>query len=139
MGILGVLISMNIKPVAKRISSLPRPYLDILACISEGMSNYQIASKLGYKNTHSVATLIHEIYKRIGLADVFSRTEKRHLAGEAFKISNADLAKITLSLDGDDITDIVTYSLRRADRVRSVLGQGYEIDSIEVVFRKRND
>ena len=130
---------MNIKPVAKRISSLPRPYLDILACISEGMSNYQIASKLGYKSTHSVATLIHEIYKRIGLADVFSRTEKRQLAGEAFKMSNTDLAKITLSLNADDITDIVTYSLRRAGRVRSVLGRGYEIDSIEVVFRKRND
>ena len=130
---------MNIKPVAKRISSLPRPYLDILACISKGMSNHQIASKLGYKSTHSVATLIHEIYKRIGLADVFSRTEKRQLAGDAFKMSNTDLAKITLSLNADDITDIVTYSLRRAGRVRSVLGQGYEIDSIEVVFRKRND
>ena len=133
------LISMNIKPVAKCISSLPPPYLDILACISEGMSNHQIASKLGYKNTRSVATLIYEINKRIGLMGVFSRIEKIQLAGEAFKISNADLAKITLLLNGNDITDIVTYSLRRADRVRSVLGQGYEIDSIEVVFRKRND
>jgi len=103
------------------------------------MSNHQIASKLGYKNTRSVATLIYEINKRIGLMGVFSRIEKIQLAGEAFKISNADLAKITLLLNGNDITDIVTYSLRRADRVRSVLGQGYEIDSIEVVFRKRND
>jgi DNA-binding CsgD family transcriptional regulator len=112
-------ISMNIEAVAKRIPSLPPPYMDILACVAEGMSIDQIASKLGYKNKDSVSSSILEIYTRIGLVDVSSRTEKRQLAVEAFRISK--FSKITVSLDDDEIDDILNCSRRLADRVVSVL------------------
>ena len=130
---------MNVDAVAKRIPSLPKRYLNLLACMAQGMSNDQIASKLGYKSKESVASTIHEINTRIGLVDVCSRTEKRQLAVEAFRISNVEFPKIKVSLDDDAIDDILNLSRRCADRVVPVLAQGYEIDAIEVVFRKRND
>jgi DNA-binding NarL/FixJ family response regulator len=83
----------NTDSADKQVSSLPLHLLGVLALMSEGMSNGQIASKLGYKNAATVSSLVYEVYKRFGLAGIFSRQEKRQLATEAFKQSNASTIK----------------------------------------------
>ena len=128
---------MNINALSKRVSSLPPRYLDILACMAEGMSNHQIASALGYKTHYTVATLISGINKRLGLQNVFSRIEKRHLAASAFRRSNAGLVRMSLSPKAEGImgTNTIALSSRDAGRVTTLLRQGYEIESIEIVLR----
>jgi DNA-binding NarL/FixJ family response regulator len=89
--------TLNLNAVAKRVSSLPPRLLDVLACLSEGMSNSQIAAELGYKNASSVATVIHETTKRLGLLEVYSRIEKRQLSAEAFRKATLRTVKIKLN------------------------------------------
>lgn len=59
--------AMQLVIVAKRVSSLPPHLLDVAACVSEGMSNGQVAERLGYKNARTVGTLVCEINKKLGL------------------------------------------------------------------------
>ena len=49
---------MNIDDIASRIPSLSAGLIKILASMSEGMSNSQIAKELRYKNEHIVSTYI---------------------------------------------------------------------------------
>src|SRR5437016_8701339 len=84
---------MNLDAVAKRISRISPSHLPVLACLAEGMSNSQIAVKLGYKSPKSVATIIYGIYKTLGLDDVHSRTEKRQLVADAFRKARTDIRR----------------------------------------------
>jgi DNA-binding NarL/FixJ family response regulator len=122
---------MNLDAVAKRVSSLPPRLLDVLACLSEGMSNSQIAAELGYKNARSVATLTHDITKRLGLLDVHSRIEKRQLAAEAFRKATLRTVKIELNK-----ISLPTLESLCGERMRTLARQGYQVQTVEVVFRK---
>src|SRR5438270_14048494 len=92
-----VIVNMNLDALAKRISSISRSHLPVVACLAEGMSNSQIAVKLGYKSPKSVATIIYGIYKTLGLDDVHSRTEKRQLVADAFSQARTDIRRIIVS------------------------------------------
>jgi DNA-binding NarL/FixJ family response regulator len=78
---------MNIDDIAGRIPSLSAGLIKILASMSEGMSNGQIAERLGYKNASIVSTYISLINKQLCLTSVDSRIEKRQIAIDAFKRS----------------------------------------------------
>jgi DNA-binding NarL/FixJ family response regulator len=49
---------ISIDAIAKRIPAVRPTYKRVLACLSEGLSNTEIALKLGYKNERSVASTI---------------------------------------------------------------------------------
>src|SRR5207237_9822466 len=84
---------MNLNDAAKRVASIPPSRLPVLACVSEGMSNRQIADKLGYKNGHSVATIVYEIAKQLGIESVYWRREKRKLTAQADEHANKTVNK----------------------------------------------
>src|SRR6266513_1501095 len=87
---------MLIDAVAERVSSLPPYLLNILACLSEGMSNRQIAEALGYKNARTVGTLVSEINKKLRLKKMYSRIEQRKVAADAFRIANTGIVRIKI-------------------------------------------
>jgi hypothetical protein len=128
---------MHIDNVA-RVCSLKPHHLNVLACISEGMSNSQIAKALGYKNARTVSTLIYEIYKKLGLEKLYSRTEKRQLASDAFREANTGIVRIRISPSRDVMMGAQTITLNSdtADRVSFLLRQGYEVDKLEMILRK---
>src|SRR5512138_1603646 len=101
----------NIDEAAKCVSALPQALLRVLACMSEGMSNSQIASRLGYKNARTVATLVYEIIKRLGFAQIASRQEKRQLAVEAFKTSILNEVKVSISPTPDELAELKTITI----------------------------
>jgi hypothetical protein len=125
---------MNLGERVKRVSTLPPNLRAVLACIAEGMSNEQIASRLFYKNSGTVATLIHELYSELGLRYVVSVTEKRALAAQAFQKATEREFKISMTGEGLDF-----LALNDADgkRLKSALRNGYEIHSISIVLRRR--
>jgi len=128
---------MNIDDIASRIPSLSSALLKVLASMSEGMSNGQIAEKLGYKNVRSVSTYISLINKKLSLTSVNSRIEKRQIATEAFKRSHKSAVTIEIFPSGEVIKPILQNSgIVSADKVNSLLTTGYELDSIEMVFRR---
>ena len=121
---------MNLAILAKRVSSLPPHLLDVVACVSDGMSNGQIAERLGYKNALTVGTLVYEINKKLGLDRISSRTEKRRLLADGFKAAGTrGVVRIKmlpfLALDADT-----------ANRLRSLLRRGYQIEALEVILRR---
>ena len=116
--------------MAKRVSSLPPHLRDVLACVSEGMSNGQIAKRLGYKNALTVGTLVYEINKKLGLDRISSRTEKRRLLTDAFRTAR------TRSVVRIKMSPVVALDANTADRLRSLLRRGYEIEALEVILRK---
>jgi len=128
---------MHIDNVA-RVSSLQPYLLNVLACISEGMSNSQIAKALGYKNAPTVNTLAYEIYKTLGLEKLSSRTEKRQLASNAFREANTGIIRIRISPFRDVMMGALTITLNpdTADRVSFLLRKGYEVDKLEMILRK---
>jgi hypothetical protein len=130
---------MNLDAVAKRISDISRSHLPVLDCLAEGMSNSQIAVKLGYKNQKCVATIIYDICKTLGLDEVHSRTEKRQLVADAFRQARTDIRRIIVSADIIETKDERYIAIREqsASTLASLRRQGYEIASIEVILRKR--
>jgi len=66
---------LNIDELADRVSSLPLTLLRVLALMSEGLSNGQIAAKLGYNNRRVVATYVSLINKKLGLTKIESNHE----------------------------------------------------------------
>ena len=130
---------MNLHAVAKRISSISRSHLPVVACLAEGMSNSQIAVKLGYKSPKSVATIIYGIYKTLGLDDVHSRTEKRQLVADAFRQATTDIRRIIVSTDIKKTKDErhIAISGQSTRTLASLRRQGYEIARIEFILRKR--
>ncbi len=126
---------MNIDDIASRIPSLSAGLIKILASMSEGMSNSQIAKELRYKNEHIVSTYIFLINKRLCLIKIASRIEKRQIAIEAFKRLRA--STVTVHISPSKIGRILDNSeIISVDRVKSLLTTGYELDSIEMAFRK---
>ena len=121
---------MNFAIVAKRVSSLPPHLRDVLACVSEGMSNGQIAKRLGYKNALTVGTLVYEINKKLGLDRISSRTEKRRLLTDAFRTAR------TRSVVRIKMSPVLALDANTANRLRSLLRRGYEIEALEVILRK---
>ena len=130
---------MNLDAVAKRISRISPSHLPVLACLAEGMSNRQIAVKLGYKSHKSVATIICGICKTLGLDDVYSRTEKRQLVADAFRQTRTDIRRIIVSTDIKKTKDErhIAISGQSTRALASLRRQGYEIARIEVILRKR--
>jgi len=129
---------MNLNDAAKRVSSIPPSRLPVLACVSEGMSNRQIADKLGYKNGHSVATIVYEIAKQLGVEGVYSRTEKRQFTADAYRQAKRNVSK-SLSLDVGKLEDDRAIPIRgpSGSKLRALLRQGYEVERVEVILRLR--
>jgi hypothetical protein len=130
---------MQVDVVAKRVSSLPPHLRDVLACVSEGMSNGQIAEQLGYKDRRTVGTLVYEINKKLGLERMSSRTEQRRLAGDAFRAARTrSVVRIKMSpLHGAmSPAKVIPIDADTADRMRSLQRQGYEVEALEVILRK---
>ena len=121
---------MQLALAAKRVSSLPPHLLDVVACVSEGMSNRQVAERLGYKNARTVGTLVYEINKKLGLQRISSRTEKRRLLIDAFRTAR------TKSVVRIKMSPVLALDANTADRLRSFLRRGYEIEALEVILRK---
>ena len=121
---------MQLALAAKRVSSLPPHLLDVVACVSEGMSNRQVAERLGYKNARTVGTLVYEINKKLGLDRISSRTEKRTLLIDAFRTAR------TKSVVRIKMSPVLALDANTADRLRSFLRRGYEIEALEVILRK---
>jgi DNA-binding NarL/FixJ family response regulator len=121
---------MQLALAAKRVSSLPPHLLDVVACVSEGMSNRQVAERLGYKNARTVGTLVYEINKKLGLERISSRTEKRRLLIDAFRTAR------TKSVVRIKMSPVLALDANTADRLRSFLRRGYEIEALEVILRK---
>jgi len=121
---------MQFALAAKRVSSLPPHLLDVVACVSEGMSNRQVAERLGYKNARTVGTLVYEINKKLGLERISSRTEKRRLLIDAFRTAR------TKSVVRIKMSPVLALDANTADRLRSFLRRGYEIEALEVILRK---
>lgn len=126
---------MNIDELAERVSSLPSMLLRVLALMSEGLSNGQIAAKLGYNNRRVVGTYVYMINKELGLTKIQSTQEKRQLAIEAFRKSRAAPVKIRVSIGSSARIQSNTISIGKAsaDRIRALLINGYEIAAVELV------
>ena len=128
---------MNVDDVASRIPFLSAGLIRILASMSEGMSNGQIAEKLGHKNVGSVSTYISLINKQLNLTSVDSRIEKRQIAIEAFRRWRGSAVKIEIFTSEEIMGQILQKSANvSVDKIKSLLKTGYELDSIEMVFRR---
>ena len=103
--------------------------------MSEGLSNNQIAAKLGYSNTHVVASYVHLINKELGLTKIPSVMEKRYLAVEAFRKSRVAPVKVRVSIGSKPIIEANTIRISEisADQIRSLLEKGYQIEAVELV------
>ena len=126
---------MNIDDLAERVLSLQRNLLNVLAHMSEGLSNRQIAAKLGYSSTHVVASLVSLINKELGLTKIPSVMEKRHLAVEAFRKSRVAPVKVRVLIGSKPIIEANTIRISEisADQIRSLLEKGYQIEAVELV------
>jgi DNA-binding CsgD family transcriptional regulator len=128
---------MDIDEIVSRIPSLSSALFKVLASMSDGMSNGQIAEKLGYKNVRIVSTYISLINRQLNLTSINSRIEKRQIAIEAFKKSRNSAVTVEIFPSGEVIKPILEQSgIVSADKVKSLLTTGYELDSIEMVFRR---
>ena len=98
----------------------------------------QIADKLGYKNGHSVATIVYEIAKQLGVEGVYSRTEKRQFTADAYRQAKRNVSK-SLSLDVGKLEDDRAIPIRgpSGSKLRALLRQGYEVERVEVILRLR--
>ena len=130
---------MNIDEIAERVSSLQAAFLKVLAHMSEGLSNGQIAAKLGYSNHRVIATYVHLINKELGLTKIQSSLEKRHLAVEAFRKSRFPPVKVRVSIGSKPTFDgnSIRISKISADQMRSLLEKGYQIEAVELVAPAR--
>ena len=129
------MVLMNIDEIAERVSSLKGAFLKVLAHMSEGLSNGQIAARLGYSNHRVIATYVHLINKELGLTKIQSMVEKRHLAAEAFKKSRVAPVKVRVSIGPKPTIDANTIRISEisADQIRSLLEKGYQIEAVELV------
>ena len=126
---------MNIDELAERVPLLRAMLLTVLAQMSEGLSNRQIAAKLGYNSGRVVGTYVYMINKELGLTEISSALEKRHLAIEAFRKSRAAPVKIRVSIGSSARIQSNTISIGKAsaDRIRALLVNGYEIEAVELI------
>ena len=125
---------MRIDEIASRVSSLKEMLLVVLDQMSQGLSNRQIAVKLGYRNPQVVATYVYMINKALGLTKIKSMQEKRHLAVEAFRKSRVSLGKARVSIRSNATVEwnTIRISKEAADEIRSLLTKDYNIEAIEL-------
>src|SRR5262249_13754103 len=135
---LGVPEQMHIDDVAERVPALSKALRQVLACMSEGMSNRTIAEKLGLSNAGCVGTYVYLINKELGLTGIPSSTEKRQLAIDAFKKSVVATIKVPIALSNEQIRGWRNIAIDTdcAAQISALLTQGYTIETIEVVLRK---
>jgi hypothetical protein len=128
---------MHIDDLADRVSFLSAELLNVLAHMADGLSNGQIASRVGYNNAHVVGTYVYMINKALGLTNIHSSLEKRHLAIEAFKKSRAGSLNIQISVgpEAGIKSNGIAISKVSADQIRSLVAKGYEIASVELIRR----
>ena len=121
------------------MSALQQALLNVLAHMSEGLSNRQIAAKLKYSSHRVVASYVHLINKELGLTKIQSRLEKRHLAVEAFRKSRVAPVKVRVSIGSKATFDgnAIRISEICADQMRSLLEKGYQIEAVELVAAAR--
>ena len=133
------MVLMNIDEIAERVSSLQRALLNVLAHMSEGLSNRQIAAKLRYSSYRVVASYVHLINKELGLTKIQSSLEKRYLAVEAFRKSRVAPVKVRVSIGSKPTFDgnAIRISEISADQMRSLLEKGYQIEAVELVAAAR--
>jgi DNA-binding CsgD family transcriptional regulator len=133
------MVLMNIDEIAERVSSLQRALLNVLAHMSEGLSNRQIAAKLRYSSHRVVASYVHLINKELGLTKIQSSLEKRHLAVEAFRKSRFPPVKVRVSIGSKPTFDgnAIRISKISADQLRSLIEKGYQIEAVELVAAAR--
>ena len=110
--------------------------LSVLALMSEGLSNGQIAAKLGYNNRRVVGTYVYMINKELGLTKIQSTQEKRQLAIEAFRKSRAAPVKIQVSIRSKStiVSNTISISKKASGRIKSLVEKGYEIDAVELTL-----
>jgi len=127
---------MIIDELAERVSSLPSMLLRVLALMSEGLSNGQIAAKLGYNDRRVVGTYVYMINKELGLTKIRSTQEKRQLAIEAFRKSRAAPVKIKVSIRSKStiVSNTISISKKASGRIKSLVEKGYEIDAVELTL-----
>jgi hypothetical protein len=77
------------------------------------------------------------INKELGLTNIDSALEKRHLAIEAFKKTRAEPLKIQISIGSEAgiKSNMITISKVSADQIRSLVARDYEIASVELIRR----
>jgi hypothetical protein len=128
---------MHIDDLADRVSFLSAELLNVLAHMADGLSNGQIASRVGYNNAHVVGTYVYMINKALGLTNIHSSLEKRYLAIEAFKKSRAGSLNIQISVgpEAGIKSNGIAISKVSADQIRSLVAKGYEIASVELIRR----
>src|SRR3954449_198105 len=86
---------------------------------------------------NTFSTYIFLINKRLCLTNIASRIEKRQIAIEAFKRLRASTVTVHISSSKVIICRILDNSeVVSVDQVKLLLATGYELDSIEMVFRK---
>ena len=125
---------MNLSDRVRRVEALPPRQRDVLAHVALGMSNSQIARALGYKNTRTVASLVNQIYAKIGLRHIVSIIEKRELAAQAFREAADQVLQITVTAKDIDQLPLADTTSRQ---LQSALQRGYKVESISIVLRKR--
>jgi transcriptional regulator len=126
---------MKIDELVDRVSSLPLTLLRVLALRAEGLSNGQIAAKLGYNNRRVVATYVSLINKELELTKIQSDHEKRHLAVEAFRKSRPEPVKVQVSISSRATiaSNTISISRKATGRIRSLIEKGYKIDAVELI------
>jgi hypothetical protein len=127
---------MDIDDLAVRVPSLPSWLLSVLALMSEGLSNGQIATKLGYNNRRVVGTYVYMINKELGLTEISSAQEKRHLAVEAFRKSRLGPVKVKVSIRSKATiaSNTISISKKAAGWIKSLVEKGYKIDAVELTL-----
>ena len=127
---------MNIDELAEHVSSLPSMLLSVLALMSEGLSNGQIAAKLGYNNRRVVGTYVYMINKELGLTKIQSTHEKRHLAVEVFRKSRREPVKVQVSIRPKAIiaSNTISISKKAAGQIRALIKEGYKMDAVELTL-----
>ena len=130
---------MTIDEIASRVSSLKAMLLVVLDQMSQGLSNGQIAAKLGYSNPRVVATYVYMINKALGLTKIKSRHEQRQLAVEAFRESRVSSGKVQVLIRSNPTVKSNTIRISKvaADEIRSLLTKGYNIEAIVLTATAR--
>ena len=112
--------------------------LEVLDCLSEGMSNLQIAAELRYKNARTAATIIYNINKELGLDGVYSTIERRTLLINAYKKYSTTVINIPMA--EDQIARLIRAHAidlnGSAKQIESLLRRGYRLERVEIIFRR---
>ena len=87
-----------------------------------------------------MGTLVYEINKKLRLKKIYSRIEQRKVAADAFRIANTGIVRIKIlpRRDATIRTKTITLNADTAERMSSLVAQGYEVETLEVVLRKHH-